>query len=115
MSTFRKGVPQYTTTSAAGKFQFYSSCVNWPRMDVDAGLIPMIEESRDITRSTFLRHVDRDELAELERSLGYENHPRQGLTMAADYCVSYHKSKLHGETVYFFKHSAIEYVFKEAA
>lgn len=115
MNTFRKGVQQYTTASASGKFQFYSSCVNWPRSDVTHGLIPMIADSRGISRETFLKHVCREDLQGIEESLGYDSHWKHGLTMAGDWAVSYHKSKLHGETVYFFKHSAIEYVFRRAA
>lgn len=93
---------------------FYCNCVGWPREDVHArgGLCDMIHGARDITRDTFLRHVDRDSRIEVERQLGYAPHdPESGLTMRRDWHVSYHRSKLHGQTVYFFKHSAIEYVF----
>lgn len=92
---------------------FYSSCVSWPRHDVSAngGLSDMIQEARPITRRTFLKNVDRSELKTIETQMGYEAHPRRGLTMAADWAVSYHRSKLHGRTVYYFRHSAIEYVF----
>ena len=34
--------------------------------------------------------------------------------MAADWAVSYHRSKLHGRRVYYFRHSAIEFVFTQA-
>ncbi len=94
---------------------FYNNCVNWDREDVHAagGLCEMINAASDITRKTFLLHVDAESRAGVEGSLGYVPHdPGAVLTMARDYHVSYHKSKLHGETVYFFKHSAIEYVFK---
>ena len=73
----------------------------------------MIDRAIEVSRRTFLKHVHRDDLGELEALLGYEDHPRRGLTMAGDYHVSYHRSKLHGKTVYYFKHSAIEYVFRE--
>lgn len=91
---------------------FYSSCVHWPRNDVEA-LREMIDAARMITRRTFLRHVDRNELQELEMALSYEQHPKRGLTMAADWAVSYHRSTLHGKRVYYFRHSAIEYVFRD--
>jgi len=97
-------------------YDFYCSCVNWPAEDVHAegGLIDMIDNAKDITRDTFVRHISNFSLHELERSLGYApSDPHSTLTMANDYHVSYHKSKLHGKTVYFFKHSAIEYVFKK--
>ena len=73
----------------------------------------MIDAERGITRKTFLKHVNREDRIDLERSLGYAPHdPTSGLTMTRDYHVSYHRSKLHSETVYYFKHSAIEYVFR---
>lgn len=75
----------------------------------------MIDESTDITRRMFLKHVNRDDLRERERQLGYFEHPRQGLTMAGDWHVSYHRSWLHGRQVHYFRHSAIEYVFHEEA
>jgi len=34
-------------------------------------------------------------------------------TISKDWDVSYCRSKLHGKTVYFMVHSAIEYVFRE--
>lgn len=97
------------------KLQFYRTCVDWPEDDVHAegGLIQMIEQAFDITRSTFLSHVDRQDRELIERQLGYAPHDKDScLTMKRDFHVSYHRSKLHGQTVYFFKHSAIEYVFK---
>lgn len=71
----------------------------------------MVDQSRDVSRSTFLKHVDQADLHELEACLGYSRSSRQGMTMADDYHVSYRRSKLHGDTVYYLKHSAIEYVF----
>lgn len=103
---------KHATTTAAG-FKFYCNCVCWPRNDVDAdgGLNDLIAASEPITRATFLKHVDRSDLRNLERNLQYASHPSQGLTMAADWSVSYFRSKLHGRTVYGFDWSAIEYVF----
>ena len=100
----------------SASLKFYTNCVNWPRDDVHepGGLCDMIDEALDISRKTFCRHVDRDERETVEQCLGYDLNGRTGcLTMARDYHVSYHRSKLHGERVYFFKHSAIEYVFRE--
>ena len=97
---------------------FYTNCVNWPRDDVHAegGLCDMIDAAQDIGRRTFCRHVDRAQREDLERQLGYEINGRRGLlTMTRDYHVSYHRSNLHGRRVYFFKHSAIEYVFTSEA
>jgi hypothetical protein len=54
----------------------------------------MIDSSNSITRRTFLKYIDRKELQEIESQLGYSNHPKKGLTMASDWSVTYHKSKL---------------------
>lgn len=95
--------------------RFYSNCVGWPRDDVSTpgGLSDMIDQGVSITRRTFLQHVDRDDLAKLETSLGYALRGSVELTMARDWAVSYHRSALHGKRVYYFCHSAIEYVFTE--
>ncbi len=95
-------------------YRYYCCCVNWPRADVEDGLIPMIDDAITITRRTLLRHVNRADLLMLEDGLQYDRHPKQGLTMAADWAVSYHRSKLHGKRVYYFAHSGIEHVFVRA-
>lgn len=87
-------------------YSFYRSCVDWPRSDVGA-LRDMIDNAKDITRRTFLKHVDLDQLKETEANLGYDKH----LRMKDDYHVSYHRSTLHGKRVYYFKWSGIEHVF----
>lgn len=94
-------------------YRYLRSCVDWPESDVHCpgGLRDMIEGATDITRQTFLSRVDRTDLRHLEAMLGYDDHPARGLTMAGDWHVSYHRSRLRGRRVYFFKHSAIEYVF----
>jgi len=96
-------------------YRFYNNCVGWPRNDVhnDGGLCDMIQSGRDITRPTFLKHIDKGDLRDLEDSLGYDRHPSKGLTMAGDGYVGYSRGVLHGKRVYFFKHSAIEYVFTQ--
>jgi hypothetical protein len=91
-------------------YKFYNDCVDWPKNDVD-GLSDMIDNAIDITRRTFLKYVDHSELADMAENLGYCWHPTQGLTMAADWHISYHRSKLHDKRVYYFRHSCIEYVF----
>ena len=96
------------------KMHFYCTCVGWPRYDVDApgGLCDMINAARTITRRAFLRNVHRPDMDGCEAALGYYPFDKDsGLRMSNDWCVSYHKSKLHGQTVYFFKHSSIEHVF----
>jgi hypothetical protein len=95
---------------------YVGNCVRWPRYDVDrhGGLNDMIRQAIEVSRATFLKYVDTADLHELEHQLGYERHPRRGLTMASDWHVSYHRSRLHGRTVYYFRQSAIEYVFGHA-
>ena len=90
--------------------QYYENCVGWPKHDIDA-LIEMVDGGIDITRRTFRKHVDKSDLECLELELRYATHPSRGLTMAGDYHVGYHRSKLHGKTAYYFTHSCIEYVF----
>ena len=55
-----------------------------------------------------MKHIDKDEMEKIEKTLGYDH---CGLKMKDDWAVSYHRSKLHNHTVYYFKHSMIEYVF----
>ncbi len=92
---------------------YQTSCVGFPQTKVhtDGGLMDMIGSAVSVTRATFLRHVDRENLREIEAGLGYEAHPSRGLTMAGDWHVSYHRSKLFGKRVYYFRQSAIEHIF----
>lgn len=76
-----------------------------------ASIHQMVDDSREITRRTFLKHVDHESLQALEQLLAYARHPSQGLTMAADWHVSYHKSRYRGKPCVYFVHSAIEYIF----
>ncbi len=94
-------------------YSFYTNCVCWPPNDVTCpgGLSDLIEERREISRRTFLKHIDREELAEMAEGLSYAKHPAQGLTMAADLHIEYFRSRHHGRRVYGFRHSAIEFVF----
>ncbi len=87
--------------------KFVTDCIGSNARDVQA----MIDAAIDITRQTFLKHVDREEMDCIEGGLGYEKDPRKGLTMAADYAVSYHRSKYQGRLCYYFRWSAIEHIF----
>jgi hypothetical protein len=89
------------------KMTFVTNCVN----STAAAISPMVDGARDITRKTFLAHVDTVSRQEIETALGYALNARQGLTMAGDYHVSYHRSIFRGRPCYFFRWSAIEYVF----
>lgn len=76
-----------------------------------AAINQMVETSRDISRRTFLRHVNMDSFREIENDLGYARTARDGLTMAKDWHVTYHKSTWRGRQCVFFVWSAIEYIF----
>lgn len=95
---------------------YYTRCTNWPRQNVGA-LMHLIEHGRNITRRTFLKHVDREALDMLASELGYCRHPAQGLTMARDFHVSYHRYRALGAQpwVYWFRWSSIEFVFAASA
>ena len=92
------------------KHKYKNNCIDWPKNDIE-GLIGIIANAVTIQRPTFLRKIDTAELHAMEKTLGYENHHTNGLTMAADPYVSYFKSIYKGKEVYGFKWSAIEYVF----
>ena len=94
-------------------YEFYKSCVDWPDKDIHepGGLVDMLNNNMTISRRTFLMHVPKRQLVALEERLGYAKHWQQGLTMAGDWHVTYHRSKWHYEWVYYLRHSAIEYVF----
>ncbi len=87
--------------------RFQTTCVSAYGPDIEK----MTDAALQITRRTFLEHINRDDLAELEKSLGYESHHTRGLTMAADYYVSYYRSKYCGRRCYYICWSAIEHIF----
>ena len=89
------------------KMRFRTSCVN----STGQAIRDMVDRATDITRKTFLRHVDRAERLCIERDLGYSQFRDGGLQMANDFHVSYHKSIYLGRKCYYFCHSAIEYIF----
>lgn len=89
---------------------YRTCCVDIRGRDVQE-LNKMIEGERDITRRTFLQYVNRESLRDTERRLGYVGHPSQGLTMAGDWHVSYHKSTYKGKPCVYFKWSSIEHIF----
>ncbi len=93
-------------------FSFYCNCVNWEPSDVDApgGLDDLVDQIQKITYRTFCKYVDIEERKDIEKQLGYS---QKILIMAKDWAVSYFRSKLHGQTVYGFVWSGIEYVFVE--
>lgn len=95
------------------KMIYLNNCANGDTDDITptGGLREMIDSCTDITRECFLNNVDRTELQFLEATLGYASNFQEGMTMADDRHITYHRSTLHGEAVFFFVHSCIEYVF----
>jgi len=98
-------------------YKFYSNCVNWPEPAyLDGGLSDMCDQGQQITRRTFMKHVDHDDLRQQEQECGYDvpkNRNGIGFMMSADWHVTYHRSTLHGERVYYYTWSGIEYVFTQ--
>lgn len=91
----------------AEKMLFCHSCVDSDGDSIHA----MKDASQDITREQFLKHVDRENLAWVEKSLGYAKTKKDGLVMADDWHVSYSRSTYRGQPCVYFTHSAIEYIF----
>lgn len=89
---------------------FITDCIT----STAAIICPMVDEAQEITRRTFLKHVNRQSLRNTEGWLGYDADPRRGITMAGDYHVSYFKSRYRGNPCIFFVNSAIEYIFTQA-
>ena len=87
------------------RFVFLTNCVEW-RSGED--IQQMIDRAIQITRRTFLQHVQMDDIAQ---QLGYSRHHKQGLTMSKDYHVSYHQGRFVGAPAYYFRWSAIEHIF----
>ena len=71
----------------------------------------MVDGATQITRRTFIKHVAWPDLLELEASLGYADHYRRGMTMAADWHIRYNKSTYQGKPCVYIVHSAIERIF----
>ena len=91
------------------KFKFHTDCVSSDGESINN----MVDhdKQRDITRNTFLKYVCKEDLQQLEDNFGYSRHYKQGLIMANDWHVSYHKSFYRGKPCYYLCHSAIEYIF----
>ena len=73
----------------------------------------MIDEAKQVTRQTFMRHCG-DSARLMFLGLGYAPHPSMGLTSAGDWHISYYRSSWGNRRCYFFTWSAIEFIFVEA-
>ena len=88
---------------------FKYNCVGCPNIKE---LHYIIDNSRQISYNTFIANVNKNDMEMLIDNLGYSKHYKQGLIFSKDWHISYHKSKTQkGKTVYYFTHSAIEYIF----
>lgn len=93
-------------------FVYLTSCVGWAGQTCSgkgAGydIQQMVNASRPVTRSTFLGHVDREDLRDVEAALGYD----RWMPMSRDPFIGYYRSKFCGAPAYYFTHSAIEHIF----
>lgn len=93
------------------KLRFFTSCPNWLNYLPVEDLNLMIRNEREITRKTFLKHVDPDSMRNTEIECGYD----KDFPMTKDPFVAYYKSKVRGCDVVFFRWSAMEYVFADLA
>lgn len=87
--------------------RYFGRCVELP----GRAITNMRDSATAVTRRTFLKHVNRDSLGSLSLTLGYSLHPKQGLTMAGDWHVSYHRGKFRGKNCCFLVWSGIEHIF----
>ena len=76
------------------EYLFETDCVSANGDDI----IDMVDEAREITVATFLKHADVD--------------PTEwGVDLRKDYHVRFYKSRYKGKPCYFLDHSSIEYVY----
>jgi len=75
-------------------------------------LYAITDDYSDITYETFRKNIDTDDFDSICYELSYAVGNEKGLHIKDDWSVSFHKSKYKGKIVYFFRQSAIEYVFK---
>ncbi len=92
-------------------YQYFKSCVDHAPNEV-AALMAMIDDETDITLKTMRRHCGG--INEWVTDRGYELNAQRGLTLAGDFCVSYHRSRYNGQRCYFIRWSAIEFIWIEA-
>lgn len=111
------GIEEAIRRKLVNRYRYWKCCCDFPNTGRSYNaLVDMINDNIEITRRTFLKHVDREEQRQMELSLSYVLHPRtdHGLTMAADWHVTYHRSKYAGKRVYYFRYSSTEYIYTES-
>jgi len=87
-------------------FSFHTTCVSAAGDDINA----MKDIAKEITYRTMLKHCS-DLVDYAVKYLGYNQRLDAGLTLKADWAVSYHKSFYQGVLCYYFVHSGIEHIW----
>lgn len=91
------------------KLPYYKDCTSFTQNECNQkdGLCNCIDRAIDITFDTLKKHVDKQDLQDLISNLGYD----KSFKIQDDWAVQFKRSKLFGKTVYYIRHSAIEYIF----
>lgn len=87
------------------KFSYCTNCTSAKARHLE----PMVDNAKEITFKTFMKHVDLDEMRGIFQM--YDWGRSGGLKMKDDFMVSYYKSKYRGKPCYYVEHSCIEYIF----
>jgi hypothetical protein len=90
------------------KAHLIGDCVSWPQDKSE--LLDRIIDAPQITRKTFLKHVDKADCKILVTNLGYKG-GRENLHIKNDWHVTYHHHQEKGKDYYVLQHSGIEYIF----
>lgn len=88
-------------------YEYETCCVNSTAELINA----LTENARQITWTTFRRHVSWEHVRELFPFYSYRG--EDGLHIKDDWAVSFWKSCYDGRPCYYITHSAIEYIFTE--
>jgi len=88
------------------KYYYLTNCTEMRSYKI----INIINNSTEITRATFVKHTERVCRLRLEEFLGYVTKGK-GMRVSDDCYITYHKSKWKGVTIYYLRHSCIEYIF----
>lgn len=89
----------------ARRYSYETCCVNSDGPSINA----MQEASKQISRSTFLRHA-RD-VNEWARDMSYSVGSERGLHLKDDWHVDYRRSTYRGRPCVYVVHSMIEYIW----
>jgi hypothetical protein len=88
-------------------YHYHINCISARARDIEE----MVDNSREVSYNTFMRHVDINEIKEIFPIYGWGKNKDSVLKLRNDYAVSYYRSKYRGQPCLYIKHSAIEYVF----